>query len=177
MDLSVLAVPEDIKAVNTITAEDFLGADLNYAPESAGIDWQKLVTNYYERLGIPARPSEEDIVVIRDKIFRLCMIAATIEIEGLVQPLCRQARLTADKFPVKYVGGIRHYGKLGQEASWLVRRLLSQEGLTHHQQRIILARYRDELPNYPSAELLMVACIMCLIEDTLYTSSALPISA
>lgn len=177
MDLSVLAVPEDIKAVNNITAEDFLGADLNYAPENAGIDWRGLVTDYYARLGIPAEPSSEDSIAIRDKVFRFCMIAATIEIEGRVQALCRKARLTTDSFPVKYVDGIRRYGKLGQEASWLIRHLLSREGLTYQEQRIILARYRNELPDYPSAELLMVACVMCLIEDTLYTSSPLSMSA
>jgi hypothetical protein len=32
MDLSVLAVPEDIKAVYGITAADFIGTDLLYAP-------------------------------------------------------------------------------------------------------------------------------------------------
>jgi hypothetical protein len=136
-----------------------------------------MVAGYYERLGIALTVSDDDAVVIRDKIFRLCMIAATIEIEGRVLSLCRKAQVSADMFPVRHIGGIRRYGKLSVEANHLLNQLLSREGLTPNQRRVILARYRNELPDLASPELLMVSCVMCLIEDTLHISSPMPLSA
>jgi hypothetical protein len=170
MGVTDIAVPADIKAINLIMADDFVDHYGNYAPENSAIDWPAFVTNYFETLGVVREVDKAEAESIRDEIFKLAMIAATIEIEGAILHECHSARLTSDNFPVKYVDGVRRYGKLTGNTLRLVNYLM-RNGLTDEQKRVILARYREQIPANSSTGFRLAACVLCLIEDTLLQSS------